>query len=180
MRTLYLSVVVVAIFGCDSAATKSPSPATPGKAAASANADTPVFNLDAVPVEPITIEEFFKEKAVAKYVDKRVTWKFVIENVSPFHNGGIATGFPVEFEGLKEPVQGTEGIGAFSNKYNEYAKKEIARVGQTVEMRFDDEESHSKLKDAKGKRATVSGIVAESPIKDSADLKHCRVISIDN
>lgn len=183
-----LALCVTFLVGCGSSDKKEPAPkaASNGAAATVSDDGTPTVDLDSMPVDPITIEDFFKEQAVAKYVGKRVTWKVVMETVGDYeeHPAGFsATGFPVEFEGLKEPKQegeGIENIGEFSNKYNEYAKKEIARVGQTVTFFFKDRETHDKLKSAIGKRATISGIVAASPISNSADLNHCRLISVDN
>jgi hypothetical protein len=42
--------------------------------------------LDDSPVEPISIEEIFKQAAVTKHQGKRVTWRCVIEKVQPFND----------------------------------------------------------------------------------------------
>lgn len=191
MPIRFLTCATIALFafassGCGEAQQKESAPAASNSAAIPQSSEGgPSTNLDDYPVEAIKIEEFFTDRAnIPKFSGKRVTWQCVIETVDDFHESSAsfsATGFPVEFEGLTEPVQGEgEDISAFSNRYTEYAQKEIKRVGQTVTFFFKERADHDKLKDAKGKRATISGLVAESPIAGSADLNHSRVVSIDN
>ncbi len=183
IRWAAIALCIAASSGCDSSAAKSLAPgavntAESEKTQTRANSS----NLDDYPVEPISIEEMFKQKAVEKFAGKRVTWRCVIERVTPFNDnwpGFTATGFPLEFEGLKAPAEDKEHLGEYSKRYNEYAKKEIARVSQTVQFTFSDRPSYEKLKYAKGKHATISGIVSPGPMNGSADLKGCRVVSVE-
>ncbi len=178
-----IALCVAVSSGCDSATSKSAPPSTVEKSApAEKTQSATAINSDDAPVDPISIEEIFKQKAVENYKGKRITWRCVIEKVTPFNDnwpGFTASGFPVEFEGLKAPPEDKEHLGEYSRRYNKYAKKEIARVSQTVEFTFNDRASYEKLKDAKGKRATISGIVSPGPMNGSADLKACRVVSVE-
>jgi hypothetical protein len=184
-----LALLVVAFSGCESSSSKSsppapaPAPAVAEKAADPPKERSPAINLDAYPVEPISIEDFFKDKtSPAKYLGKRVTWRCVVESVGAFdeHRPGFsATGYPVEFQGLKEPPEDKQHLAEYSKRYSAYAQAEMARVARTVTCFFDDRASYDKLKNAKDKRASITGLVAESPINGSADLKHCRVLSVD-